>query len=252
MAIPATLIGRMMSRSIVVMRSISLTASGAGSLNNSTARPGSRSTAWASSRKLYCLSRCHRPTFINVVEHIRPPPGRTRRRRLLAGCRCRSSCQRALGNFLHRPQPAQPSYPHESRPSSGPINSTPRDLRVATFCCVAGCSHIFPFIAGATRTLARGFRASATQLKASLARPSASLAIVLAVAGAMSSKSASSASLMCVGCQPSTSSYRSVTTGWRDKVLNGSAVMKRSASAVITTRTSQPCLVNWLARSAAL
>ena len=32
--------------------------------------------------------------------------------------------------------------------------------------------------------------------------------MVLAVAGAMSSKSASSASLMCVGCQPSSSSYK--------------------------------------------
>ena len=57
---------------------------------------------------------------------------------------------------------------------------------------------------------------------------------------------------MCAGFQPSSSSYRSVTTGWRDRVLNGSGVMNRSASAVITTCTSQPCLVSRLARSAAL
>ena len=33
-------------------------------------------------------------------------------------------------------------------------SSTLRDLRVATFCWVAGCNHIFPFIAGAMRTRA--------------------------------------------------------------------------------------------------
>ena len=75
---------------------------------------------------------------------------------------------------------------------------------------------------------------------------------MLAVAGAISSRSASSASSMCVGFQPSSSSYKSVMTGCRDKVLNGSAVMNRSASAVIITRTSHPCLVNRLASSAAL
>src|SRR3974377_636712 len=57
---------------------------------------------------------------------------------------------------------------------------------------------------------------------------------------------------MWVGFQPSSSSYRSVTTGWRESVLKGRAVMNRSASAVMTTCTSKPCLVSWLARSAAL
>ena len=52
---------------------------------------------------------------------------------------------------------------------------------------------------------------------------------IRAVAGASSSRSASSASLICVGCQPCSSSYKSVTTGCRESVLNGSAVMKRSA-----------------------
>ena len=102
------------------------------------------------------------------------------------------------------------------------------------------------------RIFALGFKASAMQVSASSARPCASLAMTFAVAGAINSKSASSASRMCVGFQPSSSSYRSVMTGLRESVLNGSGVMKRCASAVITTRTSHFCLVNRLARSAAL
>ena len=43
-----------------------------------------------------------------------------------------------------------PDSPSASSPSSGPISSTPRSRNVAAFACVAGCSHIRPFIAGAT------------------------------------------------------------------------------------------------------
>ena len=74
-------------------------------------------------------------------------------------------------------------------------------------------------------------------VSASSARPWASLAMTFAVAGAISNRSASSASRMWVGFQPSSSSYRSVTTGLRESVLKGSGVMNRCASAVITTRT---------------
>ena len=52
MAIPAALMGRIMSRSIVAIRSISFAASGGESFNNSTARPGKRSTALVSSAGL--------------------------------------------------------------------------------------------------------------------------------------------------------------------------------------------------------
>ena len=86
------------------------------------------------------------------------------------------------------------------------MNSTPRFFSVATFACVAACCHIFPFIAGAIKIFALGFSASAMQLNASSAKPCASLAMTFAVAGAMTSKSASSASEMCVGFQPSSSS----------------------------------------------
>jgi len=74
------------------------------------------------------------------------------------------------------------------------MNLAPRFFNVATFCCVAGCNHIFPFIAGAITNFAFEFSASAMQLNASSAKPWASLAMVCAVAGAMSSKSAASAS----------------------------------------------------------
>ena len=60
--------------------------------------------------------------------------------------------------------------------------------------CVAACSHILPFIAGATSTFASGRNASAIVLSASLAIPCASLAMTLAVAGDTTSKSALSAS----------------------------------------------------------
>ena len=79
-----------------------------------------------------------------------------------------------------------------------------------------------------------------------------SISILSAVAGATRNISASSASLMCVGFQPSSSSYKSVTTGCREWVLKGSGVIKRKASAVITTRTSHSRLVRRLANSAAL
>ena len=74
------------------------------------------------------------------------------------------------------------------------MNSAPDCFSAATFRCVAGCSHIFPFIAGASSVRAFGFNASAMHESASSASPCASLANMFAVAGATSSKSASSAS----------------------------------------------------------
>src|SRR5689334_7153789 len=82
--------------------------------------------------------------------------------------------------------------------------------------------------------------------------PTASFVMILAVAGAISSSSASSANLIWVGFQPSSSSYKSVMTGCLESVLNARGVMKRKASAVMMTWTSQPCFVSWLVRSAAL
>src|ERR1051325_9186349 len=66
-------------------------------------------------------------------------------------------------------------------------------------------------------TFAIGEISSAMQVKASSAKPSAIFAMMFAVAGAMSSKSALSASSMCAGFQPSSSSYKSVITDLYDE-----------------------------------
>ena len=52
-----------------------------------------------------------------------------------------------------------PTCPSASSPSSGPTTSAPRSTSSARFACVAGCSHIAVFIAGATQRRARGARA---------------------------------------------------------------------------------------------
>ena len=62
-----------------------------------------------------------------------------------------------------------PSQPQASAPASGPTKATPRARSVARFACVAGCSHMFTFIAGATSTGARV--ASSTVVTRSSARP---------------------------------------------------------------------------------
>ena len=93
----------------------------------------------------------------------------------LAGWCSRSKISSALATisstFQRRPRP---SYPQASIPSSGPIKVAPRALSVATFCCVAGCNHILPFIAGAMRTGACVARAM--EVRTSSQIPSASLA----------------------------------------------------------------------------
>ena len=76
---------------------------------------------------------------------------------------------------------------------------------------VAGCSHMFTFIAGATRTGARV--ASSTAETRSSASPQLSFASVLAVAGARITSSAQSASEMWSISPSSEASNRSVRTG---------------------------------------
>ena len=70
-----------------------------------------------------------------------------------------------------------------SAPVVGSTTATPRSRSVARFACVAGCSHMWWFIAGATTT--GHVAASAALVSRSSASPCASLAIVLAVAGAI-------------------------------------------------------------------
>ena len=78
-----------------------------------------------------------------------------------------------------------PSSPCASAPSTGPVNRTPRAASAATLAWVAGLVHIPACIAGATTIGPRN--SSAVALSRSSARPCASLASVLAVAGAITS-----------------------------------------------------------------
>ena len=90
------------------------------------------------------------------------------------------------------------------------------------FACVAGFSHIPVFIAGATRIGARV--ASATELRRSSASPCAIFARIFAVAGAITTRSALSASPMCSGFQFSGSVNIWFCTGLRLNVRNVSGV----------------------------
>ncbi len=82
-----------------------------------------------------------------------------------------------------------PSSPFEaSRPVPGSTTIAPRARSVARFACVAGCSYMRLFIAGATTS---GQSAASAQLVSRLsAIPAASFAIVFADAGAIRNTSA--------------------------------------------------------------
>src|SRR5882672_7346941 len=126
----------------------------------------------------------------------------------------------------------------------------PRDFNAATLSIVAGCDHIFPFIAGAIKIGARV--ASAIAASGWLANPCASSAMMLAVAGAIKRRLARSAKSMWPGRQLSFSSKKLVITGFLESVCKVSGEMNSVASCVITTKTSWPCLTKRLASSADL
>ena len=122
-------------------------------------------------------------------------------------------------HVIHRPEATQPLHIlHESILLVRPDKFLRRAPVISgKFSCAAGCCHIFPFIAFEAISLSGRWNSMpAVQLSASSAKPCAIFAIVLAVAGAIKSKCARSANSTCAGFQPSSSSYKSVTTGWRD------------------------------------
>ena len=77
-------------------------------------------------------------------------------------------------------------------------------------------------------------------------------AMILAVAGAIKTTSASSASETCSMENSDSSRHILVTTGRPVMARNESGVMNRVADSVITTLTSTPCCTSLLAISAAL
>ena len=88
-----------------------------------------------------------------------------------------------------------PTIPQARYPLPGSITFTPRARSVSTFARVAGCSHIFTFIAGATITGA--VVASNIVDKKSSASPCANFASISAVAGATISSFVVCASQIC-------------------------------------------------------
>jgi hypothetical protein len=124
---------------------------------------------------------------------------------------------------------------------------------VATLACVAGWVHIPASIAGAASTGHEA--ASASVVRRLSARPCASLAIVFAVAGAITSRSAAWASptcAMCVGSPSPGAAHRSAYTGRPVSAWKVSGATKRIAASVITTSTRAPACVRWLASVQAL
>ena len=79
-----------------------------------------------------------------------------------------------------RPRPCSPR--EARRPSSGSITSTPRSRRVARLAWVAASAYMRSFIAGASRRGAAQARKEVVSIESAM--PAASLAIVLAEAGA--------------------------------------------------------------------
>ena len=118
---------------------------------------------------------------------------------------------------IMRPEPVMPEA---RRPTAGPATVMPRDLSVATLCCVAGLSYMWPSMAGQTTTGARV--ASTVVVRASSASPWAMRAMVLAVAGATTTRSARSAM--------ATWSIRSSVLGSNMSVTIGRWVMLPKAS----------------------
>jgi hypothetical protein len=77
--------------------------------------------------------------------------------------RWRACCTSALFVFkrfgddvVDRPETPIPSSSQANMPFTGPMKVEPRCLRISTFATVAGCIHIFPFIAGASSSGAFG------------------------------------------------------------------------------------------------
>ena len=142
----------------------------------------------------------------------------------------------AAGSLM-RPAPVSPQA---KKPPSGPTKCAPLARSVSTLRRVASAVHMPVFIAGAR---SRGaFAASRVVESISSARPTASLARMLAVAGATTHRSASLAREMCATSQVSGRAKVSVTTGWLARVSKVSGVTNSVAFFVMTTRTWAPSL----------
>ena len=164
--------------------------------------------------------------------------------------------QHSLDNRFRFGQRPLPVMPQARGPFSGGTTLTPRPSRISMLARVAGCSHIFTFIAGATITGA--WVAKNRVVRKSSASPWANFASMLAVAGATTRASVDCASPMCSmeeSRSPSSlpgEGHNPVITLWpvREAKVNG--VMNFWAASVITTCTSSAWRCKARTNSAAL
>ena len=154
---------------------------------------------------------------------------------------------RISAGSARRPMPMRPDA---RRPGAGPTTTAPRSLSRFMLCWVAGWSHMWASMAGASRRGASVARAVA--VRASSARPWASRARVWAVAGATASISARRAKATCSTANSDCMSNMSVTTGRWVRLRKARGVTNLAASVVRMTSTSAPCWASLLVRSRAL
>ncbi len=164
------------------------------------------------------------------------------------------------GGSGRRPTPHSPGEP--SAPVPGSSTSTPRARSVSRFARVAACSYIASFMAGATISGRR--HASAAAVSRLSAWPAASLAIVLAEAGAITYRSARSTSARwdsgaCSGAgspgkapRSASASHSVISTGAPVMAANEAVPTKRVDASVWMTRTECPALVARRVSSSAL
>ena len=125
-----------------------------------------------------------------------------------------------------------PNSPHACSPSAGPRTVAPSACSRATLRCVAGCSHILLFIAGARKSGAVVARHSV--VSRSSAKPFASLARMFAVAGAMTTASAQRANSMWPIAASASASHKSVRGRLPARACSAVGVTNRCAFLVKT------------------
>ena len=176
------------------------------------------------------------------------------------GASAASIAASSAGGSGSRPIPHSPGEP--SAPVPGSSTVAPRSRSTARLACVAGCSYIAWFIAGATSSGPR--KASAIAVSRLSAAPAASLAIVFADAGTIARTSAVSASWRwlsgaCSGAgspgkapRSGSGSHSVISTGAPVMPANEALPTKRVDASVCTTRTAWPAFVARRVSSSAL
>ena len=176
------------------------------------------------------------------------------------GASASSTAASSSGGSGSRPVPDSPI--EASEPVPGSSTRAPRSRSCARFACVAGCSYIAEFIAGASTSGLR--QASAALVSRLSARPCASLASVFADAGAIRNTSARSTSSRCdIGaCSGAGSPGKAprIGSGSHSVMRTGAPVMpakdavptKRVDASVWITRTAWPAFMASRTNSSAL